>query len=94
MAEHDITVQKLRKLAGIVSSSEKYKDLVPGAEADHTPRKPKPPVKKKPKAKTEPVVHQRCTHNLEGLEKGQLCPECERGKLYNGSSRYLTAVLH
>ena len=71
----------MRKLAGIVSSSEKYKDIVPGTETDRTPRKRKP-SKKKPTAKTEPVVHQRCQHNLDGLEEGQLCPECKRGKLY------------
>ena len=29
LADHDITLQKLRKLAGIVQSSEKLKDLVP-----------------------------------------------------------------
>jgi transposase len=28
------------------------------------------------------VIHQRCHHKIEGLQKGQPCPECERGKLY------------
>ncbi len=81
LAENDITLHKLRKLAGIVSSSEKYQDLVAGTETKKPPRRRKRP-KKKTRKKVNPVVHQQCTHSLEGLEKGQRCPECQRGKLY------------
>lgn len=28
------------------------------------------------------MVHERCEHTLEGLEKGQRCPECARETLY------------
>ena len=80
MAESDITLHKLRKLAGIVSASEKFKDIVPGAAK--TPKKTKKPKPKKAKDDVEAVIHQRCKHHIEGLAKGQKCPECERGALY------------
>lgn len=80
LADHDITLQKLRKLAGIVKSSEQLKDVVPEAAQSPSSRR----RKKKPAAKTQPppVIHQRCHHPLEGLVAGQQCPECLRGKLY------------
>jgi hypothetical protein len=37
---------------------------------------------KPPSEPPKPVIHERCTHVIEGLEKGQVCPECQRGKLY------------
>ena len=80
LADSDITLHKLRKLAGIVSSSEKFKDIVPGAA--QKPKKTKKPKPKKSKADVEPVIHQRCKHSIEGLAKGEKCPECEQGTLY------------
>lgn len=76
LSEHDITLQKLRKLAGIVQSSEKLSHLLP--KVPRTRAKKPPPSEKPP----QPVIHERCTHSIEGLEKGQVCPECQRGKLY------------
>ena len=78
MGENDITLHKLRKLAGLVSASEKLKDVLPNAVKPARQRSKKPT----PKTPSEPVVHQRCHHKIEGLEKGQRCPECERGSLY------------
>lgn len=79
LGEQDITLHKLRKLAGIVQSSEKLSHLLPTVA---TPKsKTKKPAKPTPPA-AEPVIHERCTHIIEGLEKGQVCPECQRGKLY------------
>ena len=80
LAEHDITLTKLRKLAGIVSASEKLKHLVPASEQKKTSTRPKPKTPRKPPS--EPVIHERCHHQLIGLEKGQRCPACERGTLY------------
>lgn len=81
MAEHDITLHKLRKLAGIVNTSEKLKHIVPsGSQKQTTTPHPKPKTAPPPPA--EPVIHERCQHRLDGLEKGQRCPECERGTLY------------
>jgi transposase len=81
LADNSITLQKLRKLAGIVSSSEQFKRLRGAGGGKDPERKPR---KSKPKAPppAERVVQQRCHHKLEGLEKGQVCPECERGRLY------------
>ena len=81
MADSDITLQKLRKLAGIVKSSEKLSAVVPGAGKSNKPKKPK----KKPqgeKRRQSPVIHERCHHQIEGLAKGDECPQCRRGKLY------------
>ena len=76
LGEQDITLHKLRKLAGIVQSSEKLSELFP------TTTTHKSKTKKAAKPPAEPVIHERCTHQIEGLEKGQVCPECQRGKLY------------
>ena len=79
MSEHDITVHKLRKLAGLVSASEQFKDIIPEAAKPPRQRHRSAPPEKPP---LEPVIHQRCHHRIEGLEKGQRCPDCEKGKLY------------
>lgn len=85
MADQDMTLHKLRKLAGLVQSSEKLKHLAPGNAPKKPSTRPKPPAK--PPA--EAVVHERCQHRLEGLTKGQRCPECARGTLY----KYTPAVV-
>lgn len=82
LGENDITLHKLRKLSGIVNQSEKLKDLLPGAGKGKRNRKK---TSKSSAPKTPPVEHQRCHHQLKGLKKGELCPECERGKLYKYS---------
>jgi transposase len=87
MAEQDITLHKLRKLAGIVQRSEKFKDIASGEAPKKPSTRPKP--KPSPKPPAEPVVHERCQHCLTGLTKGQRCPECGRGTLY----QYIPAVV-
>jgi len=86
MTEQDITLHKLRKLAGIVKSSEKLKAVVPSVE-------PKPAPAKKPRQRPAPsparVIHERVSHALEGLSKGQRCPACARGTL----AKYAPAVV-
>lgn len=89
MADQDITLHKLRKLAGIVTSSEKLKNLAPGNAPNKPSTRPKPKPKPSSKPPAEAVVHERCQHCLEGLEKGQRCPECGRGTLY----QYTPAVV-
>jgi len=81
LAEQDLTLHKLRKLAGIVTGSEKLKHLAPGRAS--SPPAPRPPAQRTPKPPATPVVHARCTHCLNELEKGQRCPDCDRGTLYN-----------
>lgn len=95
LQDQTITLHKLRKLAGLVASSEKLRGLMAEAseEANEAsdsstestpspkpPKVPKPP--KAPKPPKPPVIHQRCTHSLTEFRKGQCCPDCERGKLY------------
>jgi hypothetical protein len=81
LADSDITLHKLRKLAGIVRASEKLKDVLPTA-ASQGESKRRHKAKKPPTPPTEPVIHARCTHRIEGLTKGERCPECARGTLY------------
>lgn len=88
IADSDITLQKLRKLAGIVQSSEKLRAVVPqtGQAKAKTPKK-KPT--REGTARGERVIHERCHHALVGLNKGDRCPECHRGTLY----KYAPAVV-
>lgn len=90
IGDNRVTLHKLRKLLGLVSASEKLQNLmqdekVSDADADadagkdkKKPPPPKPPTGKKPR-KPLPTVHH---HALEGLQKGMICPDCGRGKLY------------
>ena len=85
LAETDITLHKLRKLAGIVKSSEKLKDIAPSETSPSGQARSgrrKPSGKKKTAPPKEPIIHERCQHELEGFVKGQPCPLCQRGKLY------------
>jgi hypothetical protein len=80
LADQDITLHKLRKLAGIVQRSEHLKDLVPVTDCESPKKKKRRAAKKPPSA--PPVVHERCHHHIEDLKPGQPCPLCEKGKLY------------
>ena len=82
MADQDITLHKLRKLAGIVRNSEKLGSVLPSADKPNRTKKTNKRPKAEPKAPGERTIHERCTHRIEGLEKGQRCPACERGTLY------------
>jgi len=90
LQDHAITLNTLRKLAGLVARSEKLRTVVPPATSEpgeaagsssSSARKhklPKPPSL--PPA--PPVIHERCTHALTEFSKSQRCPECGRGTLY------------
>ena len=82
LTSNDVTIHKLRKLLGMVSSSEKLSALL------KQPAKSKPKRKKpaKPAARVKPeVVH----HHHETLSKGDRCHCCEKGTL----SKYEPATL-
>lgn len=81
IADSDITVQKLRKLAGIVQSSEKLRAVVPQAGQSKAKR-PKKKPSREDTSSGERVIHERCHHALTGLSKGDRCPECQRGTVY------------
>lgn len=72
LADHDITIGKLRKLAGIVKSSERISSQVGKSKRSPKRKKPTPP-----QVKTEVIKHE-----LEDQAKGDTCPECQTGKLY------------
>ena len=78
LADNSITLSKLRKLAGMVQSSESLTSVVSGQSRKR--RQPKQATKKvKPAPQVKPEVAQ---HSLDELSKGDICPECQSGKLY------------
>ena len=88
LSEQDMTLHKLRKLAGIVKSSEKLSAVLPKDKNSGNSDKRSPRKKRANTDQNERVIHERCKHGIE-LEKGQTCPECQRGKLY----KYAPAVV-
>jgi len=77
MACSDITIGKLRKLSGIVASSERLKGSL--SKPDKSGKKVK---KKRSKPKAAAVKPEVIHHKLSELNKGDICPKCETGKLY------------
>ena len=99
LESNDLSVLKLRKLLGMVRSTEKLRDLAPATgdqssdavtarenrkRAQAGKSKRHKPRKKAPANK--PQVH---NHALEGVNKGDVCSQCSSGKLY----KYTPAVL-
>lgn len=70
--------ERYLKLMGLVSSSETKAALLDPKE----PPKARKPRKKKPRAPVKNLAPTICHHHIQGLEKGQVCPECEKGRLY------------
>ncbi len=80
LADNDITLHKLRKLVGIVKSSEKMSNLLGDrSQANQRKKKRNKPRGRSAAPKLKPVIKQ---HQLDGLSKGDPCPECKPGKLY------------
>lgn len=85
----DLTILKLKKLLGMVSSSEKLSGLL-GKKSEDSDKSEKStknrsrPQRQKPDSEPpftpgKPEVEH---HKLEGLSKGDQCPDCQQGKLY------------
>jgi transposase len=72
LADNDVTLHKLKKLAGLVKSSERFRNV----------DKAQKPKNQKEKEEKPEVEHKECHHKLEGLAKGDVCPKCGKGKLY------------
>ena len=86
LSDKDVTLHKLRKLLGIVQSSEKLSGLLASAGQENTSKK-KPSSKNKSRKKrnkpaAQTVKPQVEHHKLVDLKKGDTCPECPKGKLY------------
>ena len=93
LSHNDLTIHKLKKLLGVVRSSEKLKDLVPSADdesgsggattaTDKNRKRAGAKSRATPKAKTKPTRASVHRHSLQGLSKGDTCPECLTGKVY------------
>ena len=82
LSSKDVTVHKLRKLLGMVQASEKLNHLLgENQRPNQTPKQRR--KKKKKKTNEKPVVKPvNVHHELEGLNKGDRCPECHIGTLY------------
>ena len=109
LEHNDLTIGKLRKLLGIVRSSEKFSDLAGAfgtgdAEADgreddeeaDDAGKTGPGRRKSPprkKPKTAPPKPTVVHHPLTELERGQLCPGCAHGKLYKYEPSEFTRIV-
>ncbi len=77
LEEKDITLYKLRKLLGMITSSEKRKST----DTDTDPEDKKKKPRKKPKAKPKNKPARTEYHNLKDVKKSDPCPECPNGKL-------------
>jgi transposase len=85
----EVTVHKLRKLLGMVQSSEKLNHLLAEGSASKESTKIKRSRKPKVKKVQEPTkVH----HALKDFIKGQSCPACLSGKLYKYEPAQLLRV--
>ena len=105
LSRNDLTIHKLKKLMGMVRSSEKLRGLVPVQEdeaSDSTPsgtgtgnatnatqRGAKHPTRSNQKRRAPALTPTVHRHGLTGLNKGDICPACSSGKVY----KYTPAVL-
>ena len=78
LADHGITVHKLRKLLGIEKSSEKQSDLCK-AQKKTSKKSKKPKTQDEDFTQVKPVI---IKHALNEVNKGDSCPECLKGKVY------------
>ena len=70
LSDNDITLHKLRKLVGMVRSSETMNTLLGKSNKKRGQKRPQP-KNKKPQTPVKPKVTR---HKLDGLSKGDLCP--------------------
>ncbi|MEI6893898.1 MAG: hypothetical protein V5789_04530 [Colwellia sp.] len=77
LANHDVTVHKLRKLLGIEKSSEKLCSVLKKAKASS-----KKKTRKNDDEGLTPVKPTVIVHPLTDINKGDTCAECLTGKVY------------
>jgi hypothetical protein len=89
LSNKDVTVHKLRKLLGMVQSSEKLNHLLAEESAPQSSTK----IKRTKKSKVKKVLPPTTVHHpLDCLKKGQACPACLSGKLYKYEPAQLLRV--
>ena len=108
LSHNDLTIHKMKKLLGLVRSSEKLKDLAPAQEpnGEESPDDSQGmPLNKKTgsskgsnrrsksKSKPAPIKPSVHHHALEGLNKGDACPGCTTGKVYKYTPALLLRVV-
>ncbi|WP_447064944.1 IS66 family transposase [Vibrio alginolyticus] len=81
LSDNDITLHKLRKLVGMVRSSETMDTLL-GQKAKKNKKRGQKRSKPKATQPDVPVKTKVTQHKLTDLRKGDACPECHQGKLY------------
>jgi transposase len=90
LGQNELTRSRMRKLLGMVSGSEKLKNLRPQNADTLDTNTQKPSARKgrtskasrKPGAKTPKIKPTITHHKIESLSKGDSCPECTIGKVY------------
>ena len=82
LSDNDITLHKLRKLVGMVSSSETMNSLLGQKGKTNKNRGQKHTKSKNGQPQTASVKPKVTHHSLTRLKKGETCPECQQGKLY------------
>jgi transposase len=80
LANHDVTVHKLRKLLGIEKSSENLGSVLKKAKASSGKKNQKP--KKNDDEGFKPVKPTVIVHSLKDVNKAGSCVECLTGKVY------------
>ena len=80
LANHDVTVTKLRKLLGIEKSSEKLGSLL--KQTKKTPRKKNKKRNDNDEEAFTPVKPEVVIHPLTDIAKGDVCDACKTGKVY------------
>ena len=100
--EHDdLTIAKLKKLLGLVRSSERLaglgalagdtgNDAADGGAKVRSGSRKSPPRNKPPTAPAKPTVHH---HPIQGFARGQCCPTCARGRLYKYQPAEFTRIV-
>ena len=89
LSNNDLTMSKLKKLPGIINSSEKLDKLRPGANGKNQSVKPSRSKgthgrkgSRKPRSRTPSVKRTVHRHAVEDLNKGDSCPSCALGRVY------------
>jgi len=78
----DLTLHRLRKLLGMVQNSEKRNTASPTDKTNNPKKKPRPKRKKTGKNSTKKKKPAVIYHPISQYNKGDVCLECQHGKLY------------
>ncbi|WP_244885028.1 IS66 family transposase [Glaciecola punicea] len=89
LANHDVTVHKLRKLLGIEKSTESQSNVIGKASKGSKAARTKP---RKALPRTTQVTPTVVIHPMTDIAKGDDCPQCETGKVYKAPPSNLLRI--